>query len=312
MLTVRGRLGLAVFSFQLPPSTFAMPRLPTLVTILALAAAAGCQQQADNAAPSPEPAEQTAPTPDATDTTTDGHAAEDGTTTDDPPTEGFELTRRLGIQHVDDIRTPDHPTPTTAALARRSTDGKRQTKWPGLVVQTTCRDNVCLDGLADGDTTVIEPTASDAPDEGWMERVVRIPWANSEYVSTYIATSRYTRGAAHTNNRLRCRTLRRRTGEPVTLEDILGETSANRLVAKANGLLDANRAIDILGRSLDASGYTFTAESFRFGRTPDHDRPHPEIILCAEGPYPRDSGHILEMRPQAMPVGYLLRPTTDE
>lgn len=283
------------------PSISPVYRLSTILALVMFGGIVGCQKPTGDTGSSPVPSET------GSGPTSDDMVNHETAPEPDPSSEGFDLTRRLGIGDLADIPSPGGPAPTTAALPRRSEGAERRTTWPGLVVHTTCRGDVCLDSLVDDGTTVIEPTASETPDEGWIERVVRVPWANGEYVSAYIATSRRTGDAAHANNRLRCHTFRRQNGEPLSLEKVLGESAASRLIAKANSLLDEACAIEVLGRPLDAAGYTFTLEGFRFGRTAAHDGPRPEIILCAEGPHPRDSGHILEMRLEAMPVGYLLR-----
>ena len=83
--------------------------------------------------------------------------------------------------------------------------------------------------------------------------------------------------------------------------------SADLLLAKTRRLLQPSVGLQELGFDLDALGFDVGVEGFRLGRTRGYGGERPEIILCAEGAYPSASENILELRIEALPVGYLLR-----
>ena len=224
--------------------------------------------------------------------------------TDDP----FGFVRRTSIDDIPGMESPDpEGPPTTMLLARRSKESERQVA-PEVTLQTRCGNNYCVDGLFTGETALLEPKAGQAPGAaGRLERVVRVTHVTDEYVSAYIATSRYT-GGANAENDLRCRTFDRRDGGRVRLAELLEEQTAERLIAKAEGLMDPNRAISVVGRSLDGSGMTFRPAGFRLTRTSDSSGELPEIVLCGNGESAGSYASILEMRIEEFPVGYLLRP----
>jgi hypothetical protein len=78
-------------------------------------------------------------------------------------------------------------------------------------------------------------------------------------------------------------------------------------MAKSRGLPDPNVAIDELGEALGARGFEFNEQGFRLERTTSYRGSQPEIVLCGESPYASESGSILEVRVEAIPVGYLMR-----
>jgi hypothetical protein len=140
----------------------------------------------------------------------------------------------------------------------------------------------------------------------WMERVVRIAWQDTSVVSVYVAQSEFS-GGASANNSLTCRSYDILRGHLLHLQDVLAKRSVELLLAKARGLLDANVAIDELGKPLEANGFEFNEQGFRMDRSTHYHGTHPEIVLCGESPYPSEAGSIVELRIEAIPVGYLMR-----
>lgn len=62
----------------------------------------------------------------------------------------------------------------------------------------------------------------------------------------------------------------------------------------------------MLGEDLNVSGFKFDGTSFRLEQPSSNRGVYPEIILCGVGPYPRDSGTVIELPADAIPVSYLL------
>lgn len=220
----------------------------------------------------------------------------------------IQFARRVKVGQLEGVETPSGI--TTAELKRR-TASREQEVGPGIRIITRCSDNWCVDGLQVDGRTVIAPSPSLEEkkvyqSEGeWLEQVIRVAWESDRYISIYIARSEFS-GGAHANNTIICRTYRRAGGKLLSLEDVLPAVSANRLLNKARDLFNEDKAFDVLGDSLNAQGFELKLKDFRFERTAEHRGENPEIILCAQGPYPSGSAELLELRVEAFPVAYLL------
>ncbi len=220
------------------------------------------------------------------------------------------LARKLNISELDDIVRPESR-PTTAELGRRTRPTREE--LPGnLTVETRCGRNWCVDGLISNNTVLIAPELQ--PDEAkalrdpgaWLERVIRVAWQDDAHVSAYVAVSEFS-GGAHANNQLSCRSFARKPGRALSLKQVFQPRFAELLLSGTPRLFDDTVSLEELGEPLDAAGFQVDPQGFRFGRAGRLKGTRPEVILCAQGPYPSDSGTILELSVEALPVGYLLR-----
>ena len=229
------------------------------------------------------------------------------------PLENHRPFHRLDIRDLDDVEGPPPDAITTMALSRRSGPSERAA-WPGIRVVTRCAPAGCVDGLIIDGRTLIPPSPT-AEEQQWidehggsLERVIRVGWddlAEGRYVSIYVAETSLAPGAARSNNRLYCRTLERSTGRMVRLHDIL-PVHTDWLLTKVEALAGGRVGPDVLIGAESYRGYETDALSFRLDSLEGHHAMLPEVVMCAEGDHTSEAD-MLEIRLQAIPVGYLFR-----
>ena len=192
---------------------------------------------------------------------------------------------------------------TTAELPRRERPDPDRTLPAGLRVTTRCRDTWCADGLLVGKKKTLiapEPRAADRGwlRKGWLERVVRVVWQDEKRVSVYVAESWFEDGSAHVNNALQCRTFDLRSGRVLALADVLPGGAADRALAQARRQLASDD-----GELGGVKSFKTTKGGFRFRAGESGGDGPPDVVVCAQGPYPSESGTIVEMKVPAAAAG---------
>ncbi len=201
---------------------------------------------------------------------------------------------------------------STFILPARSASQKVEVA-PGIHVITRCAARWCVDGLQIDGKLAIAPLPTDdeqtiygaeAPDGFRLERVIAVAFDGERHVSVRVVENQAS-GGAHATSHLRCLTFDRSTAKLITLHDVIEPAMADRLLLRTRALFDPNVATDVLGGPLVRTGVPWIppldATQFRFERAGPTGA---ELILCAARS--GDTRHLLELRLEAYPVGYLM------
>ncbi len=213
------------------------------------------------------------------------------------------VARRVSIADLPGLTKPATSTPTTAELGPRSRASEGRTRANGIEVRTVCGDSYCIDGIRDivSNETFL-PARLSADDRtiagaGWLERVVRITLADDAHVSAYVAESSLS-GGAHANNVLACATFDRKSRRRIGLKDVLPQ--ARHGAKKLQSLFaEPVKAFNLLGATLDGERFVVRETGILLGVKG-------EVIVCAQGPYPSQSGSVIELSVGRIPSAYLL------
>lgn len=242
-----------------------------------------------------------------------------------------------GQVDVDDllVRSGNAANPLTLGSVKRRDAGtknarssKEETSWPGLsmITRSSSGDEAKkyrIDGVYDSDAkqelipaALTEDDKETMGDSGWLERVLKITFANKELVSMRIGKAWLSPGAAHSNSYVGCATFSRRTKKKLGLSDLMSRDLARHLKSRIEALLlDYELALNVLGATLaeETGGLEVNPTGFRLESDERHVGSAPRLVLCLDVPVPgAHMGQMVEIFVDRLPVLHLFSATSSE